>query len=98
MVFYNGNLPLGFILHEHDGHLIRVQRRLVLGSLKSPEATSTIVLSVAENTDCVCSRDDSFKHVPSGIVLNALSGMTVCQHRHKVHKTPLPGPTKEIGF
>ena len=43
--------------------------------------------AVVEITDCVHPRDDSFQRVPSGIVLNALSVMTVCQCGHKLHRT-----------
>ena len=34
---------------------------------------------VVEITDCIHSQDDSFQRVPRGIILNALSVMTVCQ-------------------
>ena len=40
-----------------------------------------VAFPVVEITDYVNSRDDSFQHVPGGIVLNALSVMTVCQCR-----------------
>ena len=42
---------------------------------------------VVEITDCVHSQDDSFQRVPSVIVLNAISVITVCQCGHKLHKT-----------
>ena len=39
-----------------------------------------VALPVGEITDRVQSRDDSFQHVPSGIILNPLSVVTVLQH------------------
>ena len=41
-------------------------------------------------TDCTQSWDDSFLHMPSGIVLITLSITTVCQCRHKLHKPVTP--------
>ena len=46
--------------------------------------------AVGEITGHVHSPDDSFQRVVSGIILNALSFMAVCQHGHKLHKTAMP--------
>ena len=51
------------------------------------ETAAVATFPVVEITDCVHSRDDSFQRVPSGIILIALSVMTVCQCGHKLHRT-----------
>lgn len=38
-----------------------------------------VALPVGEITDRVKSQDDSFQHVPSGVILNALSVVTVLE-------------------
>ena len=50
-------------------------------------ATRQLAVEYSRITDYVHSRDDSFQRVPSGIILNPLSVTTVCQCRHKLHRT-----------
>ena len=54
-------------------------------SVKTPKRQ--LAVEYSRITDYVHSRDDSFQRVPSGIILNALSVMTVCQCGHKLHRT-----------
>ena len=54
-------------------------------SVKTPKRQ--LAVQYSRITDYVHSRDDSFLRVPSGIILNALSVMTVCQCGHKLHRT-----------
>ena len=44
------------------------------------ETAAVAAFLVVEITDCVHSPDDSFQRVPRGMVLNALSVVTVCQN------------------
>ena len=51
------------------------------------KTAAVAAFAVVEITDCVHPRDNLFQRVPSGIILNALSVMTVCQWGHKLHRT-----------
>ena len=94
MAFYNTDLALGFIPHRHDRDLTSAKtskRRLAVEySSHWLETAAVATLTVVEITDCVHSQEDSFQRVPSGIVLNALSVMTVRQCGDKLHRTVSP--------
>ena len=94
MAFYDANLPLYFTgttgtLWDYKN----IFKTTSAWMLKSPEAAPTIALPVG---DCVRYQDDTFQCVPSRIVLNALSVVTVCQHGCKLHRTAMPSRLKEL--
>lgn len=55
-----------------------------------------VALPVGEITDRVKSQDDSFQHVPSGVILNALSVVTVLEHGCKLHQAAVASQMNEI--
>ena len=78
LAFYNTDWLWAFILHGNLTYAKTAKIQLAIEySTRWLETAPVATLQVVEITDCTHSQDDSFESVSSGILLNALSVMTV---------------------